>query len=302
MGKKVNHQLEITRTQFENFLYDDCLHLALPGEQLKYIIFLEKRNLKFTSDNGQYIIKPIPHENIKDKEYLPANEHLTMQIAKQVFNINTAENGLIFFEDGENAYITKRFDIRKDGRKQLQEDFAQISDLPNNAVTKSFCKDNLSYEGIALLVRKYVGAYQIEIEKYFQIVLFNYLFSNYEANQKNFSLYWDEMYGDYLFTPFYDLMNTILHFPLVNTQALALFDDPGELKEPWEEVQEAKSYFIEFSDRVGINAKRFDRIYNVMISNEERVEKLVHNSFLSEELKTEYIARYKERLANLKRK
>jgi serine/threonine-protein kinase HipA len=42
---------------------------------------------------------------------MPANEHLTMQIARQVFGIETAENALIFFQNGEQAYITKRFEI-----------------------------------------------------------------------------------------------------------------------------------------------------------------------------------------------
>ena len=36
----------------------------------------------------------------------------TMQIAKQVYNINTAENAIFF--NGIPAYITKRFDVRDD--------------------------------------------------------------------------------------------------------------------------------------------------------------------------------------------
>ena len=35
---------------------------------------------------------------------MPANEHLTMQIARQVYGIETAENALIFFNDGTPAY------------------------------------------------------------------------------------------------------------------------------------------------------------------------------------------------------
>jgi serine/threonine-protein kinase HipA len=46
---------------------------------------------------------------------MPANEHLTMQIARQVYGIETAENALIFFKDGAPAYITKRFDVKEDG-------------------------------------------------------------------------------------------------------------------------------------------------------------------------------------------
>lgn len=57
---------------------------------------------------------------------MPANEHLTMQIARQVYGISTAENALIFFSDGEPAYITRRFDVAPDGTKIKQEDFAAL--------------------------------------------------------------------------------------------------------------------------------------------------------------------------------
>jgi serine/threonine-protein kinase HipA len=45
----------------------------------------------------------------------PANEHLTMQIAAQVYQIQTAENGMVFFRNDEPAYLTKRFDIGEGG-------------------------------------------------------------------------------------------------------------------------------------------------------------------------------------------
>ncbi|HQT21521.1 hypothetical protein [Daejeonella sp.] len=45
------------------------------------------------------------------------NEHLTMQIARQVYGLKTAENALIFFQDGTPAYLTKRFDVKEDGTK-----------------------------------------------------------------------------------------------------------------------------------------------------------------------------------------
>ena len=58
---------------------------------------------------------------------MPANEHLTMQIARQVYGQNTAENALIFFKNGSPAYITKRFDVDIEGSKLAQEDFASLA-------------------------------------------------------------------------------------------------------------------------------------------------------------------------------
>lgn len=47
---------------------------------------------------------------MKALKYCPANEHLTMQLAAQVYGIETAANTVCFFKDGEMAYLTKRFD------------------------------------------------------------------------------------------------------------------------------------------------------------------------------------------------
>ena len=46
-----------------------------------------------------------------------------MQLASQVYRIETAANGLCFYENEEAAYITRRFDIHSGG-KYMQEDFA----------------------------------------------------------------------------------------------------------------------------------------------------------------------------------
>ena len=50
----------------------------------------------------------------------------------------------------------------------------------------------------------------VEIEKYFSLVVFNFLFSNGDAHLKNYSLL-ESSIGDYLLSPAYDLINTKLH-------------------------------------------------------------------------------------------
>ena len=54
-----------------------------------------------------HILKPISENAQKRKLFAPANEHLTMQIAQQVFGIETAESALVFFADGTPASLTK---------------------------------------------------------------------------------------------------------------------------------------------------------------------------------------------------
>ncbi|HOG65985.1 MAG: hypothetical protein WBK40_00805 [Bacteroidales bacterium] len=47
-------------------------------------------------------------------------------------------------------------------------------------------KYEYSYEEIGLLLQKFVTAWRVEIEKYFLLVLFNFLFSNGDAHLKIF--------------------------------------------------------------------------------------------------------------------
>ena len=79
-----------------------------------------------------------------------------MQIARQVYGINTAENALaIFFRNGEAAYITKRFDIREDGSRWGKEDFATLAGKSAENEGPAF-RYNYSYEELAELVKTYV--------------------------------------------------------------------------------------------------------------------------------------------------
>jgi serine/threonine-protein kinase HipA len=89
---------------------------------------IRKNRLRLVNEGerGAYILKPTPSTG-KNTALMPANEHLTMQMARQVFEIETAENALIFFQNEQPAYLTKRFDLKKDGSKWAKEDFASLA-------------------------------------------------------------------------------------------------------------------------------------------------------------------------------
>lgn len=106
---------------------------------------------------------------------------------RKVYRIPTAENGIIFFSDDTPAYITKRFDIRDNGTKIPQEDFASLIEKTSETHGRDF-KYTGSYEDIALKIKELVPAWQVEMGKFFSLVLFNYLFANGDAHLKNFSL------------------------------------------------------------------------------------------------------------------
>lgn len=290
-GKKVNHILSFTRPEFDKIKRESSGRLSLSGIQLKHSLRLEKRELLLTEKDGQYILKPIPSGQFENLDQVPANEHLTMQIAKRVYKLNTAVSGMIFFADGEPAYISRRFDVLKTGKRLLQEDFAQISERTEDTHGKNY-KCDFSYEEIAELIKKYVNAYPVEIEKYFRIVLFNYLFSNGDAHLKNFSLYRNENYGDYLLTPFYDLINTSLHVQGESDLALDMFKEGFDTEFYKAGSKYTLPDFIELATRLGINEKRMLKIFIDMLSGRAQVEMLVNNSFLNDELKIKYMDSY----------
>ncbi len=299
-GKKVSHVLNFTRPEFNEQKITISTRLSISGIQIKHSLKLINNQLTLTESDGQYILKPIPSGVYNKLESVPANEHLTMQIAKQVFNINTAFNALVKFKDGDLAYITKRFDFVDGENKFLVEDFAQIAGKTVETEGVNY-KYNYSYEGIAKLMKKNVPAYSIEIEKYFKLILFNYLISNGDAHLKNFSLYQNTKYGDYLLTPAYDLLCTRIHTPNESDLALELFVDNYESAEYKFGSKYTLPDFVELGKRIGIKEKRITNIINDMILRSSQIDDLVSRSFLTEDIKILYSSFIKERLNRLKR-
>lgn len=292
-SKKVDHILQYkspgrSEEDNEKFL-ENRKRISISGVQEKLSLTLDKNKLKLTEEGeqGTYILKPIPRD-LKFVDQVPANEHLTMQIANQIYNINTANNALIFFETGEQAYITKRFDIKKDGTKWGKEDFASLAVRSKDTHGKDFKYGDISYEEIAEIMREYIGAYQIEIEKFYKLILFNFLFSNGDAHLKNFSLI-ETPEGDYILSPAYDLLNTRIH---VADTCFAL--KKGLLKDGTVRNPNKKD-FVNFGKTIGIKEKRIAKIYSTFLENKEGVHSMIEGSFLNEKAKKGYLIHYNSR-------
>jgi serine/threonine-protein kinase HipA len=128
--------------------------ISVSGVQEKLSLVLDGNTLRLTQEGeqGTHLLKPIPRD-LKVVGQVPANEHLTMQIAHQVYGIKTAENALIFFRDGSPAYLTRRFDVRADGSKWRVEDFASLAGKTARISGTNF-KYDYSYEGVAALLKQ----------------------------------------------------------------------------------------------------------------------------------------------------
>lgn len=298
-SKKVSHILPYNAPAknegvAEQFIENRKL-LSISGVQEKLSLVLEKNVLRLSHDEeqGTYILKPIPRD-VKKVDQVPANEHLTMQIAKQVYGIPVAENALIFFQDGSPAYITKRFDIAADGQKLGKEDFATLAGKSKDNAGPNF-KYEYSYEELGLLFQTYVAAWRIEIEKYFTLVVFNYAFSNGDAHLKNFSLL-ESKSGDYVLSPAYDLINTRIHVSDTDfALSRKLFAD--NFKSPvWKQSgHPSKLDFIELAKRIGIQDNRSAALLKPFLERKPLVEALVQRSFLNDASKTAYLLHYNAR-------
>ena len=274
--------------------------VSLSGVQPKAGLIIKGNQLVRPSEQerSRYILKPAPssYALLERKDY-PANEHLSMQLASQVYHIETAPNALCFFSDGEQAYITRRFDVAPDGSKYQQEDFASLAGLTKAHGGSDYKYSNLSYEECAEIIGKYTTAPSVEILKFFRMVVFNYLILNDDAHLKNFSLI-NRGDGEYHLSPAYDLINTSLH--LYEPRIFAL--DKGLFREGMHltDTRTVTSVdFEEFGRRIGLATRLVKRELDNFATEQPLAKELINRSFLSDKLKKYYWQSYNYRRTTL---
>lgn len=261
--------------------------ISLSGAQPKFSIVVDDDKLRYIreGEQGTFILKPRPTAyQIINRDFCVANEHVTMQIASQVYGIETAANALCFFDDGTPAYITRRFDVHSKG-KYKQEDFAALLGYTKDNAGSNYKYDKASYEECAEVIHRYVKATLIDIRRFFRIILFNFVTLNDDAHMKNFSLI--ERNGEYRLSPAYDLINTSLQ--LMNPHIFAL--DKGLFKEGMafsDTHTISRSDFEEFGKRIGLPIKVIKQEIDMFAAEQPLVKELLGRSFLSPSLQKQY--------------
>lgn len=304
-GKEVSHILGFDSPNNESTdnrpYLENVGRISLSGVQPKASLVVNADNelvRPAENERGTYILKPAPTSYaLLDRKYCPANEHLTMQLASQVYHMETASNAICLFRDGEGAYLCRRFDVGPDGRKLSQEDFASLAGLTNANGGSDFKYSNLSYEECADIIRRYVKAAPVEIMKFFKIVVFNYLTLNDDAHLKNFSLIRRED-GEYHLAPAYDLINTSLHLRMPRIFAL----DKGLFKEGMRLTDTqtvGRKDFEEFGRRIGVPESLVKRELDLFAAEQPLAKELIERSFLSAPLKRSYWLSYDYRRMTL---
>lgn len=110
-------------------------------------------------------------------------------------------------EGREEALIVTRFDRLPDGGKLRLEDCAQILAKPSGLDFTG--KYDAGYEDVAEVIRQHSARPEIDLDKFFRLLLVNAIIGNGDAHLKNFSLL--ECREGLRLAPAYDLLNTLLY-------------------------------------------------------------------------------------------
>lgn len=245
--------------------------IAVPGVQPKLSLTIVKDALangprgRLTvvgALGGNYIFKP-PSAHYPE---MPANEHVTMRIAEEVFGIRTVPSSLIRLASGELAYITKRIDRTINGEKIHMIDMFQI--------LEAFDKYKSSMERIGKAITAYSSSTLLDQSYYFELALLSYLLGNNDMHLKNFSMINNR--GGWNLSPAYDLLNVTIANPKDEDElALTLEGKKSNFR---------LEHFQRFGVGLGLTEKQIRNTYTNFLKNKEKAFDWLDNSFLSQEM------------------
>ncbi len=282
---KVSCQLEFNWNDIQDRIMGLPAGFSISGVQPKGFVGRDKNNLLAPNRDieSMYIIKPFLDSRRTLHIDSPANEHLTMTMANQLFNISTAKCGLVKFANGEPAYLTRRFDRDKEGNALGQEDFVSVLNATPGTNDHGLYKYNsFTYEDVG---NRLNPADQI---RFIRILVFNFLTGNGDAHLKNLSLL-ESADGDMLLSPSYDLMNTKLH---INDSKIAmnLFKEMERTK--LNLLTKTYNYkigdFLELGKRLNVRDRILLQIEKEFRAAKEDMLLFVNKSFLSDAGKIKY--------------
>ncbi len=255
---------------------------SISGIQPKGFIGRNKNKLLVPNIDieSMYIVKPFLDSRRTLAMDSPANEHVTMTMADQLFNIPTAKCALMHFANGEPVYLTRRFDRDNKGNKLHQEDFVSV--LNATPEDKYYKYNSFSYEDAGERLNP------TDRIKFIKILIFNFLTGNGDVHLKNLSLL-ESGDGDMLLSPSYDLMNTKLHI-----------QDPQIAMNLYKEMERTKEHllstlydytinsFIELGKRLKIKENILNKTVQEFRILKPDMLNFVDKSFLSDLGKQKY--------------
>jgi len=258
--------------------------VAVPGVQPKLSVSLVKEARKNATARltvvgalgGQYILKP-PSARYPE---MPENEHVTIRIA-EAYGIRVVPAGLIRLASGELAYITRRVDRTPGGGKIHMLDMFQITEASDKYIS--------SMEKVGKALHSYSNNTLLDKLFFFELSVFCFLTGNNDMHLKNFSMIESSL--GWVLAPAYDLLNAAVVNP-GDTEELALTLCGRKKKLN-------RGNFEKLAKGLGLNDKQIQGVFKRMVSNRQKAMEWIDQSFLSAEMKTDYIKVVDNRYAQL---
>ncbi|MBW8015023.1 MAG: HipA domain-containing protein [Planctomycetes bacterium] len=279
-GKPVRPGISISLDQISTEAQKLAGKLSISGVQPKLSVRLEGDQLLPVARDGQYILKPQTQEFAQ----LPQNEYLCMQMGNR-FGLNTARSILLELSDGSPAYLVKRFDRFKKGNRMEKlscEDIHQVLGGPDKYAG--------SHEQIARVIRDYCAFAPLELQRFYEMTIFNFAIGNGDAHRKNFSLLTDQK-GVVALSPAYDLVSSRLVIPEeAEEMALTLNGKRNRLK---------RDDFLAFAKGMQIEAKYAESKIAELIALSNKFADMITNSLLTVQLQERFLEIAAQRLNRL---
>jgi serine/threonine-protein kinase HipA len=278
-GKPVRPAIPLTLADVAQQARKFAGKMSISGVQPKLSVRLDDEGLLPTERDGRYILKP----QTLGFAQLPQNEYLCMQMGK-LFGLLTADCLLLELSDGSPAYLVKRFDRRKKGQNIAKlhcEDMQQIIGGQD--------KYSGSHEQIARAIGEHCSVEAVEMQRLFEITIFNFTIGNGDAHKKNFSLLTAD--GRTTLSPAYDLVSSRLALPEESDEmALTIGGKRNRL---------TRRDFKEFARHMGITEDYMQKKLDQLVALGGEFDTMIAKSALSDELRERFSQILASRLRRL---
>ena len=265
-GKPIRPTLAVSSTEIALEAQKLAGKLSISGVQPKLSMRLEGDELVPVACEGQFILKP----QTQGFAELPQNEYLCMTMGQR-FGLRTAPCLLLELSDGTPAYLVKRFDRFKKGRrieKLACEDMQQILGGPDKYAG--------SHEQIAHAIDEHGTFAPLELQRFFEVTILNFAIGNGDAHRKNFSLLTSED-GTVALSPAYDLVSSRLAIPVESDElALTVNGKQNRLR---------RMDFLVFADHCGIARDYSERKLADLLALHDTFNNMIAASQLSPNLR-----------------
>lgn len=237
--------------------------MSISGVQPKLSLRLDKHKMELVVApiEGEFILKP----QIQQFPHTPENENCCMDIAGSL-GIDVPPHCLLPLKDKGLAYVVKRFD-RIGHEKIHQEDFCQILEKKD--------KYNGSLEQIGKKLKEISGVPGLDVQLFFERVVFSFLIGNGDGHFKNYSISY--LKEGVRLAPAYDIVCSKLVLPNEEDSALTLRGKKNHL---------TRGDFDAFAEDLKIPVKiryeKFERQTN-------RIERSIQSSRLPDNFKRTFI-------------